>query len=180
MKGIVFTEFMEMVEDKFGDEMVEDLIDETDPESGGAYSAVGTYSHTELVNMVVALSEKVDVPVPDLVRAFGHHLAGVFSSKFSEFFAEVDNTIDFLKTIDNHIHVEVAKLYPDAELPVFDFDDSNPDEFHLHYSSTRGLGDLAHGLIEATAQHYNENFSISREDEQDGETFKSHFTLTKS
>jgi hypothetical protein len=28
MKGIVFTEFMEMVEEKFGDEMVDKLIEE--------------------------------------------------------------------------------------------------------------------------------------------------------
>jgi len=57
MKGIVFNEFIEMVEDKFGEDMVDDIIDESDLPSGGAYTTVGTYDHGELVTMVVKLSE---------------------------------------------------------------------------------------------------------------------------
>lgn len=180
MKGLVFTEFMEMVESKFGDDMMDDLIDATNPDSGGSYTAVGTYNYQELVNMVVELGNRTGAPVPDLIKAFGHHLAGVFSSKFSMFFEEVDSTIDFLKRIDNHIHVEVAKLYPDAELPVFSFDDSDADAFRLEYSSTRGLADLAHGLIEATAQHYGESFAIDRQDSEVDGKQHSEFTLRRA
>jgi len=180
MKGLVFTEFMSMVEDKFGVDMVDDLIDETDPESGGAYTAVGTYHHEELVNMVVALSEKVDAPIPALINAFGHHLGGVFTAKFPDFFAEVDNTLDFLKKIDNHIHVEVKKLYPDAELPEFEFDDSNADEFKLVYRSERGFADLAQGLIEATSKHYDESFHISRSDQNQGDLHITEFILRQA
>ena len=42
MKGIVFTEFLEMVESKFGIEMVNGLLDSSELASGGVYSAVGT------------------------------------------------------------------------------------------------------------------------------------------
>jgi len=180
MKGLVFTEFMSMVGDKFGEDMVDDLIDDTAPASGGAYTAVGTYHHEELVNMVVALSEKVDAPVPALINAFGHHLGGVFTAKFPDFFAEVDTTLDFLKKIDNHIHVEVKKLYPDAELPVFNFDDSNPDEFKLVYSSERGFADLAQGLIESTSSYYGESFQIERTDKQKGELHITEFILRRA
>lgn len=180
MKGLVFTEFTSMVEEKFGEDMVDDLIDGTKPESGGAYTSVGTYNHQELVDMVVLLSEKVSVPVPDLIKTFGLHLAVVFAEKFGSFFDEVNNTLDFLKKIDNHIHVEVRKLYPDAELPVFAFDDSNADEFKLVYSSERGFGDLALGLIEGVSIHYNEPFNISRKDRQEGSLHITEFTLSKS
>lgn len=180
MKGLVFTEFMEMVEGKFGEDMVDDLIDATDPDSGGSYTSVGTYNHQELVNMVVELSSKTEIPVPDLIKVFGHHLAGVFSSKFSGFFEEVTSTIDFLKRIDNHIHVEVAKLYPDAELPEFSFDDSQQGVFYLNYASTRGLADLAHGLIEAVSQHYQESFDIERHDSVDGDLQKTQFILRQA
>jgi hypothetical protein len=179
MKGLVFTEFMDMVEDKFGEDMVDDLIDATDPASGGSYTTVGTYDHQELVNMVVELSGKTNIAVPDLIKTFGHHLASVFSTKFSAFFEEVSSTIEFLKRIDNHIHVEVAKLYPDAELPEFSFDDSDDDVFYLNYASTRGLADLAHGLIEATSQHYQESFDIERHDSTDGDLQKTQFILRR-
>lgn len=169
-----------MVEEKFGLDMVDDLIDEAAPASGGAYTAVGTYSHQELVDMVVVLSKKTGAQVPDLIKVFGHHLAVVFATKFPEFFAEVDNTLDFLKKIDNHIHVEVRKLYPDAELPVFKFDDSNGDEFKLTYSSERGFGDLALGLIEGVAKFYRQPFDIARADSQDGNIHITEFTLRKA
>ena len=55
MKGIVFTEFSTMVESLFGEDMLDDLLDATDPASGGAYTSVGTYNHNELVDMVVEL-----------------------------------------------------------------------------------------------------------------------------
>ena len=54
MKGIVFTEFLEMVEDRFSLDMVDDLIDDCDLPSGGVYTAVGTYSHEEIVALVSA------------------------------------------------------------------------------------------------------------------------------
>lgn len=180
MKGLVFTEFMNLVEEKFGEDMLDDLIDATNPASGGAYTAVGTYDHQELVAMVVELSERTGADVPTLIKTFGHHLAQVFSTKFGSFFEEVDNTIDFLKRIDDHIHVEVAKLYPDAELPEFSFDDRDPGRFCLDYASTRGLQDLAHGLIEAVSEHYGESFKIERQDSVDGNLHRSRFILHHS
>jgi hypothetical protein len=180
MKGLVFTEFMSMVEEKFGIDMMDDLIDESAPLSGGAYTAVGTYNHQELVDMVTILSDKVDVPIPVLINTFGHYLGAVFTQKFPSFFAEVDNTLDFLKKIDNHIHIEVRKLYPDAELPVFEFDDSDADEFKLIYKSERGFADLAQGLIEASALYYKEKFNIARHDQDEGNLHITEFLLTKA
>ncbi len=179
MKGIVFTEFEQMIEEAFGEEMMDDLIDSTEPASGGSYTSVGTYSHEELVAMVIELSRRTGTPVPDLIRAFGHHLAKAFVKKFKIFFDDVDNTLEFLKRIDNHIHVEVAKLYPDAELPEFDFDDSDPETFFLNYSSKRGFADLAQGLIEATSQYYKESFLIERKDSVDGEVYVTQFKLMR-
>ena len=44
MKGMVFTELLDMVEDKFGIDMVDSIIEDADlPVSKGVYTAVGTY-----------------------------------------------------------------------------------------------------------------------------------------
>ncbi len=67
--------------------------------------------------MVVALSAHTGVPLPDLTRAFGRYLFGRFSTLYPAFFEGVGNAFDMLKRIDDHIHVEVRKLYPDPELP---------------------------------------------------------------
>ena len=53
MKGIVFSEFMDLVEEKFGWETIDELIESTNLPSGGSYTAVGTYPHSEIVSLVV-------------------------------------------------------------------------------------------------------------------------------
>ena len=55
MKGVVFTEFVEMVEARFGLPMLDRIIEAAQLPSGGAYSAVGTYDHGEMVQLVGAL-----------------------------------------------------------------------------------------------------------------------------
>lgn len=57
MKGIVFTEFLELVEDKFGLEMVDKIISSSELESGGIYTSVGTYSFSEMLQLLQHLSD---------------------------------------------------------------------------------------------------------------------------
>lgn len=76
MKGIVFTEFLEMVESAFSEAMVDRIIDKAKPASGGAYTSVGFYDHREIVALVMALSEASGTPVPDLIKAFDATCSG--------------------------------------------------------------------------------------------------------
>ena len=180
MKGIVFREFYNMVEEVFSADMMDELIDATDPESGGSYTTVGTYDYNELVAMVVELSKRTNTPVEDLIFAFGKHLASVFTDKYSDFFKACPNTIEFLKTIDNHIHVEVKKLYPDAELPKFSFDDSHSNYLTLRYQSTRPFATLARGLIEGCADYYHEKLSIEMSDHSGDQASNVEFVISKA
>ena len=82
MKGIVFTEFLEMVEQRFGLEMVDRIIDAAALDNDGAYTAVGTYPCRELLQLVGALAAATATPAPKLVRAFGHHLFGRFREAY--------------------------------------------------------------------------------------------------
>ncbi len=162
MKGIVFSEFMDLVEEKFGLETVDDLIESTNLPSGGSYTAVGTYPHTEMVSMVVRLSEMTDIAIPNLLNLFGHHLFKTFYRNYPGFFAEVKHPFDLLEQIDNHIHVEVKKLYPDAELPRFETFRED-DKMTMIYKSERKMSDLAIGLIEAAAEKFNTEINIETE-----------------
>ena len=55
MKGIVFTEFLEMVEDRHGLDFCDELLEGTDLASGGVYTSVGTYAVAELVAVLQPL-----------------------------------------------------------------------------------------------------------------------------
>ncbi len=163
MKGLVFSEFLEFVEEVYSPEMVDDIIDASDLSSGGVYTSVGTYNHRELVCLVAALSEKCGMQAPDLVRAFGRHLFSRLLASYPDFTSAADNTFDFLRLVEDYIHVEVRKLYPDAELPKFEFDSPSPEQLIVTYRSKRALGDLAHGMMEGASEHFGEDIVIKRD-----------------
>lgn len=170
MKGVVFTIFQEMVEDKFGFEVVDQIIENSKLPSGGAYTSVGTYDHGELVSMVVQLSETTKIPVPDLIKVFGEHLFGEFVKGYPAFFENATSAFEFLKNVHGYIHVEVRKLYPDAELPSIDHEVLDSGAFALTYTSTRPFADLAEGLIRSCLTHFGEECDIQREDLTDDGT----------
>lgn len=183
MKGIVFTEFLEMVDDKFGFEVTEHIIEKSKSKlsTGGTYTAVGTYPHDEIIALVIALSQQSHIPVSKLVEVFGEHLLSIFAKNYTVFFSSVQDTFSFLKSIDNHIHVEVKKLYPDAELPKFDCHHPNDNEKELVmiYSSERAMSDLATGLINGTIKYYDENISFSKTIIDNSQGKKVKFELKK-
>jgi hypothetical protein len=163
MKGIVFTEFLGMVEDEFGYEMVDTIIEGAHLESQGAYTAIGTYPHQEMVALVSGLSTQTGVQLSELLRKFGHHLFQVFVKNYGVFFENCSDGFSLLESIENYIHVEVRKLYPDAELPSFSSTRQGDDTLILDYSSSRKMGDFALGLIEATMAHFGSETDITQE-----------------
>lgn len=178
MKGLVFTELLEMVENTYGDEVLDQVIEKSDLPNKGGYSAVGTYDHDELVRIVVSLSNEVNVDIPTLLKIYGHHIFKVFATHYPQFFDGVNDAFSFLESIENHIHVEVRKLYPDAELPTFESERIGDNQLRLTYMSSRKMGDFAHGLIEECMSHFNESSEVVIESvENDGATIK--FVITR-
>lgn len=160
MKGMVFTEFLAMVGQQCSEDMVDDIIDDADLPHGGAYTAVGTYPFGEMVTLIVALSKRTGLPVTELIHRFGYYLFGRFNSLYPDFIISQPDTMSLLASIESIIHVEVRKLYPDAELPSFEVESQTPQALSLIYRSPRCLADLASGLIEGALQHYKETDQI--------------------
>lgn len=176
MKGMIFTEFMEMVENTWSLDMVDKLIDRAGV--GGAYTAVGTYPHQEMLALVDALSQETGTPVPELVRAFGKHLFGRFALAYPRFFRGVENSLDFLSGIEDAIHAEVRKLYPDADLPGFEVE-RIPDGLVMTYYSSHPYADLAHGLIEGCARHFGEEIRVDRKAPREGSGAQTQFIVKR-
>ena len=180
MKGIVFAEFIELVEDKFGFDMADEIIEEANLPSGGAYTSVGTYDHQEMLELVTHLSQKTGIPAEDLVKTFGEHLLGRFTEGYPMFFENVSSCFEFLDTIENKVHVEVKKLYPEAELPTFDSEIISDHQMRLTYTSKRPFSALAYGLIKGSATYFNEQIEIEMDDQSTEDLTLVVFHLNKT
>ncbi len=180
MKGMVFTELLGFVEQTYGADAVDDLIEASDLPSGGAYTAVGTYDHKEMQSLVTTLSAQSHKPPNELLGLFGQHLIGRFKASFPDFFKTAATLFDFLESIDRHIHVEVRKLYPDAELPEFRAERLGDGAMHLDYRSSRPFEALASGLILGAAQIYGETVRIERSAHEGGGDRFVRFSIQKT
>lgn len=164
MKGIVFTEFLEMVEDKFGYAVVDDIISKSELPSNGSYTSVGTYSSHEMIQLAYNLHLNSGLPLNVLYEVFGEYLFGSLFKAYGQMFEGIANSFDMFLAIDQNIHVQVQKLYPDAELPRFDVSLIDENNLKMIYFSERKMGDLAVGLIKGCLAHYKEEATISKRD----------------
>ena len=120
MKGIVFTQFLDLVEDKFGLEVLDKIINASNLESGGIYTSVGTYKFSEMLQLLQHLSAHTGISIDDLLLVYAEHFFGVIEVSYPGLLATYKDPIEMLSSIENHIHIEVRKIYPDAELPTFE------------------------------------------------------------
>lgn len=163
MKGLVFREFLTMVENEYGYETVDVIIENSKVHSKGIYTRVGTYPHSEMFALVSELSTKVDVPVNQLLFLFGKYVFNVFKAGYPKFFEGKKSSFELFADVEDIIHIEVLKLYPDAELPRFETKIVSEDEMTMLYHSQRKLSDFAEGLIVACVQNFNEKAKVEKE-----------------
>jgi len=163
MKGLVFCEFLEMVEKEFGYEMVDEIIEKSNLPSKGIYTSVGTYSHEEMFTLVMKLSDKTNLSVSKLFYTYGVYVFGVFGKAYKELIAGHADAFQFLCRVEDTIHVQVLKLYPEAELPKIATKILSNSKMEMIYTSQRRMADFAEGLIRGCLNHFKEKAIISKE-----------------
>lgn len=161
MQGSIFTTFSDMIIDKMGMEQWNELLEKTNPESKGIYTSGDQYEDSELVSMVVLLSEKTGVAPEKLIEAFGLYLFDSLYKNCPTDLSEIKTLREFLLSIHSVIHVEVKRLHPNAYLPVFEYEDGEGNDLIMYYSSKRKLCHASVGLIYGAAKQFNEEITIS-------------------
>lgn len=161
MKGIVFTGFLEMTENKFGIEIVDSMLESLELESGGIYTSIGTYDFSEMLKLLQTLSVKVNIPVNDLIYTYGLYFFKILTDNYPDIFKMYGSAFEMLKSVENHIHVQVRKIYPEAELPTFHIIHESENYMEMIYISERGMYKFAQALIEKTCEFYHKEASIT-------------------
>lgn len=159
MKGIILSEFVEYLENQLGDVAAQEIIDKSGVASEGAYSRVGMYDYQELIQLLTQTVSHTNTEAAVLLEGFSGHLFEMFKRDYGVFFEGVETAGEMLAQIDNHIHVEVKKLYPDAELPKFECEQDG-NIMTLHYSSPRPLAAVAQALVGACIKFFDKNETL--------------------
>jgi len=161
MKGIVFNQLQEFVELHHGLVAWDDAILNCDLPSNGVYVGTQSYDDEELFALVGHFCEVTGASAADITRAFGEF---VFERLFKLAAPEAQKAPDlksFLLMVHDIIHVEVMKLYHDANLPSFDYAQGENDLLMI-YQSPRKMCFFSEGLIYGAANYFNEKINIKQ------------------
>jgi len=154
MKGIIFNLLERFIVENLGEDKYEEILSACALKTKEPFVGPGSYPDEDLMAIVAKTVETMGVTPPEALRAFGRFCLPILAEKFPGFMTPYDHPKEFLMTVDSVIHVEVEKLYPDAQTPSLAYDDPAPDRLVIHYESSRKLCQLMEGLIDGVADYY--------------------------
>lgn len=161
MKGVIFKAFEDFVTTNWGDEVYEQLLDNTQLTTDEPFVGPGTYPDADLLALVSTAIAKLGVPLEDALRAFGKHAFPLLAAGAKDLVDAHAHPKPFLAVVDSIIHMEVRKLYPDAETPRVLIEDVGPDKAVLRYESARGLCAVLVGLVEGAGDYFDSPVALS-------------------
>ncbi|MEM7285994.1 MAG: heme NO-binding domain-containing protein [Actinomycetota bacterium] len=161
MKGVIFNVVEEVVVSLWDDDTWDDLLD--DAGLDGSYTALGNYGDEELLALVDAAHRLTEIPVPSLLETIGEHATVRLAERLPGAAEDAGSAREFILRVNDIIHPEVKKLYPQAIPPVFEFTEHTDDDgLVVEYRSRRGLDALAIGLLRGCGHLYGEPVDVDR------------------
>jgi predicted hydrocarbon binding protein len=160
MKGVIFNLLESFVIDSFGEEKYEDILYGTDLKTSDPFVDAGMYPDEDFLALVKTTCDKLGITVDQGCRAFGRYCFPKLVGLYPVFLDGISDARSFIKIVDGVIHVEVLKLYSDAELPSFKFEKSSPKTLNMKYTSSKKLCQFMQGIIEGCADFFNEEVKI--------------------
>lgn len=177
MLGIVFTSLIEMLEEQVSFEFADDVIEAAGLASAGAYTSVGYYPFEEMQRLLSVLMEKTGKTADQLLHSFGVFLFHKLHATHGPVVTSKKDILEMLDSLNDDIHVQVRKLYTDADLPHFEVLSREPTRMRLKYQSRHDLYALAEGLMDGAAEVYGNK--IQRQTIKQAEPHTYHFIVEK-
>ncbi len=154
MKGIIFNIFEAYILYSHGESTYDAIVQESHLILNEPIVGPGTYPDEDFLEMLKVGTDVLGIQKKQLLRQLGRFALGELVSRYPHFVEGYEHPKEFLKSVDGIIHVEVRKLHQNAYLPVFTYEEIGPNILMMTYYSKRKLYDLAEGLIEGVADHF--------------------------
>lgn len=164
MKGIVFNLLEEVVVQRIGERNWDELLQAAAVD--GVYTSLGNYPSADFVALIDALAARGKTSVENTLRWFGRNAMPCLAARYPGFLSDHDGLRSFLLSLNDVPQGEVRKVYPGADVPLFDFHsvlgaaDNTTMPLLVRYQSTEELCWLAEGFIQGAATHYRQSVLI--------------------
>ena len=160
MHGIIHLELQKFVIGRYGEQAWSELTRRADL-SGEIITPLKVYPDEHLLRLVKVASELTEVPILDLLEAFGEALVPAYVTLYGALLKPEWRTLDVIEHTEETIHRVVRMRQPGAEPPRLYAQRTRKDEVVLTYDSPRKLCAVARGIGRGLANHFAERLTIS-------------------
>ena len=165
MKGLIFKYLLQYVEITYGKDVVEKMLTQAGRlSSNGSYIENESYPYEEIFQLVGNLATITNESMAKNFENFGEYLFIQLAKAFSGFFEENETLFSFLQKLEDHIHLEVRKKFPGANLPGFEFTEIDDKNLKMIYKSERAMSDFGIGMIKGASIWFNRRVFVGKKD----------------
>jgi len=162
MKGFVITLALNHLEKELDPHMKGDLLDNLGGQPGGGYLPMEDYPDSTLVELIEQSAQLCGMTGSKLGKIMGVFLFTELFAMNPDWVEQGNNTFGVLKRHDVSLNATMELSFPGLITPVFNCLEINTDKMEVDYCSPFLPANVAEGLIDAIAIHFNEHFTIDR------------------
>lgn len=157
MKGTVVATWIHSMEQLYGKEIVQKCLRVNGWAEDRIINPMEDIDDQNIRKIVEDVAAAVGKNTGEVWRSIGKANIKSFSRWFPSYF-ERYSLKSFLMMMDN-VHTQMTKMIPGAKPPRLIAKELSSNEIEIEYSSTRGMFDYFIGLLEGSAQFFNENMN---------------------
>jgi hypothetical protein len=160
MNGIVFTEFLKLVKDKFELDWVDRNISKFKRASNKVHTASVVYSFTEMLTLLQNLNQYTSISINNLCSVCGEYIFSVIQGSYPILLSTCNGPVEMLSSIEKHIHMEVKKVCSGSALPGSILEKKENNSVTILYKSSRVMHHFGSGLMNKTFEPFNSTATI--------------------
>ena len=162
MKGTVLICLKEVVLKVASEEIWRQALQAAHMDPYRIFHAAENVDEQETANLLGQICAICNITFAQAGDAFGDHWVTTYSQRtYKAYYAKHSNARDFLADI-NDMHERLTKAIPDARPPVFKMSWTTPRTLLMVYQSSRGLIDVAVGMVRALGKHYGTPLTVKK------------------
>lgn len=158
MKGTVVATWISSMRSIYGNDIVDKALARIGWPDNKVISPLEEIQDSEPKQLVEEVSRIVGKPSTEIWRNIGKHNIQSFHKWFPSYF-ERTSTKSFLMMMDD-VHTQLTKMIKGAKPPRLFAKDTGDKELEIKYVSKRGMFDYFLGLLEGSAEFFNENIEF--------------------
>jgi hypothetical protein len=177
MKGLFFTELLELIETDYGLAVLDQVIRTAVPVTDGVYTSMGHYDPQEFFGLVSALSVEMNQPRSTFLRSFGRHFFRCLLERNKRVFDKYPSAIRAIQDVNSL--VRATRIFSfEEQPPQAEFWAVGPAAWQLTIRSQLPIGEMALGALEACIAYFDEPLEVSQQEVTADSKITTRFDIT--